>query len=58
MCPGKDLIDVKFSGAILEREVDFCFKAISKVKANESSWNYLNGYVLMKLLKMLWLSSK
>ena len=43
MNPDVDQNEVKFSGAILDSEVDFCFKAILKVQNNESSWNYLNG---------------
>ncbi len=32
------------NGDILQRELDFTFKAIKKVPSNESSWNYLRGY--------------
>jgi len=41
--PGVEQSGVKFRGEILDRELQFCFQAIEKVKENESSWNYLNG---------------
>ena len=41
--PGAEQREVKFCGEVLQRELDFCFRAIKKVKSNESSWNYLNG---------------
>ena len=41
--PGVEQSEVKFREEILERELQFCFRAIEKVKENESSWNYLNG---------------
>jgi hypothetical protein len=44
MSPGVEQSEVKFCGEILERELQFCIRAIDKVKANESSWNYLNGW--------------
>lgn len=43
--PGVEQSGVKFRGEILDRELQFCFRAIEKVKENESSWNYLNGLI-------------
>lgn len=31
---------------ILQREIDYTFSAIEKVKKNESAWNYLRGVAL------------
>lgn len=31
------------SDEIFQREVEFVFSSLSKVKNNESAWNYLNG---------------
>lgn len=28
---------------ILNREMDFCFSSLDKLKQNESAWNYLRG---------------
>lgn len=33
----------KVTGEILDRELQFAMKAITKVPGNESSWNYLTG---------------
>ena len=43
MTPGVEQSEVKFCGEILDRELQFCIQAIDKVKANESSWNYIGG---------------
>ena len=37
----------KVTGEILDRELKFAMNAITKVPGNESSWNYLAGYVLL-----------
>ena len=39
----------KVTGEILDRELKFAMNAITKVPGNESSWNYLAGYVLKNL---------
>ena len=54
MSPNVDQSEVRFGGPILQREVDFSLQAIEKVKGNESSWNYLNGWVLKSSVCWAW----
>ena len=35
--------NIRLSGEILERELNFTLNAIKKVTRNESAWNYLRG---------------
>lgn len=35
-----------FTEEVVKREIKYTLDKISKVKENESAWNYLRGYVL------------
>ena len=54
MNPDVDQNEVKFSGAILDSEVDFCFKAILKVQTTSHRGTILTGEKGPKMFLPQW----